>query len=105
MRWLDGIIDSMDMSVSKLQEIVKDREALYAAVYGITKSLTRLRSNNNRQPSVAADTIHLQNPWVLGLTLDFDVCPKWKFMGEKKKKSTLPANTESKKRKGRGYKH
>ena len=85
MRWLDGIIDSMDMSVSKLQEIVKDREALYAAVYGITKSLTRLRSNNNRQPSVAADTIHLQNPWVLGLTLDFDVCPKWKFMGEKKK--------------------
>ena len=38
MRWLDGIIDSMDMSLSKVQEIVKDREAWYAAVHEITKS-------------------------------------------------------------------
>ena len=42
MRWLDGIIDSMDMNLSKLRDIVKDWEAWHAAVHGVTKNRTLL---------------------------------------------------------------
>ena len=44
MRWLDGIIDSLDMSLGELRELVMEREAWHAAIHGVTKGWTRLRN-------------------------------------------------------------
>ena len=48
-RWLDGITDLMHMSLSKFREMVKDREAWRAAVYGVAKRQTQLNNSNNNQ--------------------------------------------------------
>ena len=48
MRWLDGISDSMDMNLSKIQQLVMDREAWHAIVHGIAKSQTKLRTESTR---------------------------------------------------------
>ena len=70
MRWLDGITDSMDMSLSKLQELVMDREAWHVVVHAVEKSQTRLSGFHSHRPTL---DIHFPS---LSLTLTHTGAPQ-----------------------------
>ena len=79
MRWLDGITDSMDMSLSELRELVMDREAWRAAIHGVAKSQTRLSDWTERIPKIL-NSSHWLFPKLLDIYLPSKIFPTRCFL-------------------------